>query len=132
MAPWQAVAGATLLIPSGPRGENHLYVVLNDPTPFPGCGMHPCVVLVNVSTVRDGKDHDPTCILDTGSHPFVKERSFVVYRSARIEPLPHVIKLVKQGFFRPHQALEEALLARIRKGLVASPFAKREFKQLGI
>lgn len=131
MTAWQATAGATLLMPSGPQGD-HLHVVLNDPKPFPGYGANPCVVLVSVSTVREGAEYDATCILEAGCHPFVKQRSFVVYRSARIEPLPRVAQLVRQGFFKPHSAVDAALLDRIRAGLRSSAFTKREFKGLDI
>jgi hypothetical protein len=130
--PWQAVAGATLLIPSGPHSENHLYVVLNDPKPFPGYGASPCVVLVNVSTVREGAECDDTCILEPGCHRFIRQKSFVVYRAARIEPESRVAKLVKQGFFRPHEAVDAELLGRIKSGIASSPFTKREFKVLQI
>lgn len=94
---------------------------------------NPCLVLVNVTTVRDGAECDATCILEAGCHPFVKQESFTVYRSARIEPLAHVARLVKQGFFKPHHsAVDAALLARIRTGLRSSAFTKREFKGLDI
>ncbi len=132
MASWQAAAGATLLIPSGPGGENHLFVVLNEPKPFSGYGARPCVVLVNLSTVREGAEHDPTCLLERGCHPFVKQRSFVVYRSARLEPAAHVEQLVKQGFFKPQPAVNEGMLALVKVGLRSSPFTKREFKQLDL
>lgn len=132
MGSWQAVAGATVLIPSGPRGENHLFIVLNDPKPFAGYGGAACVVLVNVTTLREGAERDDTCVLEAGCHPFVKQRSFVLYRSARLEPQSRVEKLVKQGFFKPHHPVDEALLGQVRAGLKTSPFTKREFKGLDL
>lgn len=129
MAAWQATAGATLLMPSGADGD-HLFVVLNQPKTFPGYGGQPCVVFVNISTVRQGAMHDPTCILDAGCHPFVKQESYIVYRKARIEPVLRVQRLVRQGFFRPHVPFEEELLALIKIGLRSSPFTTREFKNL--
>ena len=67
MAAWQPSAGATLLIPSG--AGKHLFVVLNHPVPFAGYGSQPCVVLVNVSTVREHIPQDATCTLPAGCHP---------------------------------------------------------------
>ena len=131
MAAWQPIAGATLLMPSGRDGD-HLYVVLNDPKPFPGYGPHPCIVLVNVSTIRDGGKHDETCVLDAGSHPFIKGESYLAYRSARIEQVSHVTRLVHQGLFKPHTPLAEGLLALVKIGLKSSPFTTREFKNLSI
>ena len=103
MAAWQPIAGATLLMPSGPDGD-HLYVVLNDPKPFPGYVPHPCI----------------------------KEESYLVYRSARIEQVSHVARLVHQGLFKPHMPLAEGLLAMVKVGLKSSPFTTREFKNLSI
>jgi len=132
VTPWHAVAGATLLIPSGPRGENHLFVLLNDPKVFAGYGGRPCVVLVNLSTAREGGELDDTCLLEPGSHPFVRQKSFVLYRAARLEPKAHLDQLVKQGFFKPHQPLDPGILAVVKAGLMTSPFTKREFKQLDL
>jgi hypothetical protein len=130
-AVWQPQAAATLLMPSGPEGD-HLFVVLCDPKTFPGYGPNPCVLLVNVSSIREGSHHDPTCVLEPGSHPFVKRVSFVAYRYARVEFVPHVMRLVEQGLFKPHDPMPPEILARILDGLRRSPFTKREFKQLPI
>jgi hypothetical protein len=82
MAGWQPSAGATLLIPSG--AGKHLFVVLNNPVPFPGHGSQPCVALVNVSTVRKDIPFDTTCVLPAGCHAFVAAESYVRYQDARI------------------------------------------------
>ena len=67
-----------------------------------------------------------------GCHPFVLRDSYVVYRYARIEQETHLITLVQQGLFRPHDPMPAAVFFKIRIGLAASPFTKREFKQLAI
>lgn len=131
MADWQPREGATLLMPSGTHGH-HLFVVLNDPRPLPGYGNNPHVVLVNLSTVREGVMHDATCVLPKGCHAFVKQESFVYYRGARIESVDHVQRLVRQGVFKPHDPIPAEIVAEIKAGLKRSPFAKREFKGLRI
>lgn len=118
-------------MPSGPEGD-HLFVVLNDPKTFPTYGPNPCVVLVSVSTVREGAHHDATCVLDPGCHPFVKRASYVAYKYARIETLAHVTKLVEQGLFKPEDPMPSHILTAIQDGLRRSPFTKREFKQFSI
>lgn len=131
MAVWQPRAGTTLLMPSGPEGD-HLFIVLNDPKTFPTYGPNPCVVLVSLSTVRAGAHYDMTCVLDPGSHAFVKRASYVAYRYARIETVAHVATLVEQGLFKPDDPMPSELLIAIRDGLRLSQFTKREFKQLTI
>lgn len=131
MANWQASAGATLLVPSGPTGK-HLFVVLCDPTLFPGYGQETCVAMVNLSTVRPGIPYDATCVLEPGCHPFVTQRSYVVYRAMRIDRASDLERRIAQGLFTPHQPMPPTVLRRIREGRLASPFTKREFKTLPI
>ncbi len=131
MAGWQAREGETLLMPSGSQGD-HLFVILNNPKQFPGYGPNPCVVLVNLSTVRQGIKHDGTCVLAAGCHPFVKQDTFVVYRSARIETEAYLDKLVKQGLFKPHDAMDAVIVTKIKIGLKSSPLTKLDFKQIPI
>jgi hypothetical protein len=62
----------------------------------------------------------------------VTAASYIVYKSARVESEPHVLGLVGQGIFRPHQPMPAGIVARIKAGLATSPFTKREFKGLPI
>lgn len=128
MQGWRLCAGATLLMPSGNQG-NHLYVALNDPCPFENYGPHPSVILVNLSSIRDGLPYDQTCVPQAGTHPFIKRDSFVSYRNARIELASHVAQLVERGVFVAHQPVSEVVLRVVKAGLYQSPFTKREFKQ---
>lgn len=128
MQGWRLCAGATLLMPSGNQG-NHLYIALNDPCPFANYGPQPSVILVNLSSIRDGLPYDQTCVLPAGAHPFIKRDSFVFYKNARIEQETHVVQLVDRGVFGAHQPVSAAVLQTVKNGLYQSPFTKREFKQ---
>ncbi len=71
---------ATLLMPSGPPDDperRHLWVILTD-----SC-QHEANLLVNVSTLRDGRFHDPACILEPGEHKRITVRSWIEYRRAK-------------------------------------------------
>jgi hypothetical protein len=130
MSAWQPKAGEALLMPSG--AGDHLFVILNDPTPFTGYGSKPHVVLVNLSTVHEGIPYDATCVLEPGCHPFVKRRSFAYFGRARVEPSDHVQTLVSQGYFKPLPAMPAGELERMLAGLRISPFTKRAVKLLGL
>lgn len=130
MAAWQPSAGATLLIPSG--AGKHLFVVLNNPVLLPGYGSQPCVVLVNVSSVRTGIPYDTTCVLPGGCHAFVVAKSYVRYQDARIYRSDEIAARVAQGLFSLHEPMAKEWLAAISAGLKASPRTKREFKTLPI
>ena len=128
MPAWQPSAGATLLIPSG--AGKHLFVVLNRPRPFPGYGSQPCVVLVNLSSVRKNIPYDTTCRLPAGCHPFVVAESYVRYQDARIYRADELGQRVAQGLFTLHEPMAEEWLEAIRAGLRRSPRTKRELKTL--
>ena len=109
---------ATLLIPSGPQGDQdrkHLFILLTDPH-ADEAGKN-CVLMVSLSTVRPGVPNDPTCILYAGDHPFVKHDSYVVYQKARLEEADKVLRCVKSGQLVPQDPMDGAVFARICKGL---------------
>ena len=80
--------GGTLIIPSGPKGK-HFFIILNKPKDF--AGYINSSVLVNVSSIRNAP-YDNTCILEPGSHPFIKQRSYIAYRHARVDREESLIK----------------------------------------
>ncbi len=128
MAAWVAHAGAALLVPSGPYGD-HLFVILNQPAAFEGYGLR-AVVLVNFSTIRTGLAFDNACIVEPAEHPFVRVRSHVYYRGARIEQARHVEECVASGVYRLHQPVSKNLLARIKAGVQVSRMVAREIRGL--
>lgn len=120
-------AGDTLLMPSGPEGD-HLFVVLCDPQPFPGYGPNHCVVLVGLSSVREGVPHDDACVLPGGCHPFVRHPSFMNYRHARVERVEHLYNGVAGGVFVRKDPFSAEWLERMRRGVLASRFVRRELR----
>jgi hypothetical protein len=112
---------ATLLIPSGPQGDQnrkHLFILLTDPKDDEAGKK--CVLMVSLSTIRQGVPHDPTCILYAGDHPFVRYDSYVVYQKARLEEADKMLRGVKGGHFVPHDPMDGAVFARMCKGLQES------------
>ena len=130
MAAWVAHAGAALLVPSGPYGD-HLFVVLNQSAAFEGYGQR-AVILVNFSTIRAGLAFDNACVVEPGDHPFVRARSQVYYRGARIEQARHIEECVTRGVYRLHQPVSQELLARIKAGVRISKLVAREIRGLSI
>ena len=112
---------ATLLIPSGPQqnpDQKHLFILLTDPVPTAAGGRD--VLLVGVSSVRQGLYHDPACLLYPGDHPFLVRQSFVNYRMARIEDAQKLINGVKKGVFSAKDILAGEIFARVCHGLTES------------
>ena len=111
----------TLHIPSGPTG-NHLFAIITDPSQE---GTH---LLVCFSSLKPGVHHDPACLVNVGEHPFVTVPSAVEYRFARVEPSAHLVKCVAGWTFKRGEPVSDALLQKIRDGVLKSRFATRFIK----
>ena len=114
------VKRATLLIASGPASDpnkKHLFICLTDVF-----GPDKETLMVSVSTHRAGFPADETCHLFAGDHPFVKHKSFIDYRNARIIAADKLVKGERQGLFVAMDALESSVFARVCYGVERSPF----------
>lgn len=112
---------ATLLIPSGPAGEEerkHLFVLLTDP--YVGSASKASVLMVSLSSIKVGVPYDPSCILSVGDHAFVRHDSYVAYQRARLEEVDKLLRGVKNGQLLPHAPMNSAVFARICRGLELS------------
>ena len=110
---------ATVLIPSGSQADQdrkHLFILLTDPQRDTQTGIR-YVLMVSLSTVKQGLPCDRTCILYAGDHPFVKRESYVVYQRARLEDADKVLRGVSNGILVPQQPMDSTVFARICKGL---------------
>jgi len=108
---------ATLLMPSGPGEEGlHLYCAVTNP-----CDQNQCL-LVTFSSIKEGRFHDPACVVDVGEHPFVTKPSFIEYRLSRIISCEHVAKCVAGWVFTPKVDVSDDLLLRLQTGIEASDF----------
>lgn len=116
---------ATVLIPSGPAhdpGRFHLFILLTD-----AITAEKLVLIVSISSVKAGVWHDDTCVLAIGDHPFIKQASWVDYRSARIEPAAKLTSGVHKGLLVAQGTISHAVFLRICEGLLKSPQAKPRF-----
>lgn len=122
---------ATLLIPSSPnnlKDTKHLFIILNNPSQSKP---QKCL-LVNISTIRNSIMFDSACIIEPGEHKFIKKRSFVFYRFAKIIEAKELIKKVKSGEFIAHESISEELYKKIVDGLFKSKFLAPKYKDFYI
>lgn len=116
---------ATLLMPSGPANDperKHLFIVLTDPVIVTGYPVRHSL-LVGISTVQTGMPHDPACLLHAGDHPFIRHRSYVNYRFAKILASQSLVNGVRTGVLVPKELLDGAIFARVCRGLLDSRFS---------
>lgn len=120
----------TILLPTFRGGSDelkHLFFILTDPCLNKETGANNCVLLVNCSTIKDGFQFDDTCILETGEHEFIKKRSFIYYKEARIEQLSTLKNGIKQGRFIKKEIINDELYIKILKGLLKTQAMPRMY-----
>ena len=106
----------TILIPTD--ATKHLFIIV---TKLCSAGCH---LLLNVSSIREGKFHDPACVFAGGEHPFIKNPSFVYYYMADQKPAKSISSLVANSTYIEKDALEPVHFARVCDGIMQSKFTK--------
>lgn len=110
-----------LLFRERPHAKPHLWFILTDPEGDP-----PSVVAVMVRT--HVRFTDPTVVLNVTDHPFVKHESSVHYSSARFFSVARIQRALATGRAHLREDMSEALFARVRAGLLESPFTVHAIK----
>jgi hypothetical protein len=117
--------GDALFMPSGLAG-NHLFIVLTGINIATSYGTH---LIANFSSIKPSVPHDTSCLVVPGEHPFITTPSYVEYQFAEIWMAIDLGSGVDAGRFTKHNyAVADALLARIRSGLMISSFTPRKCK----
>lgn len=111
----------TLLIHTGPHP--HLHVVMNDPVHCNEVGDH-SVLVVNLSSVKPGSYHDPSCILLPGCHPFVRMDSWVMYSHSVVLKVPRIEHNIAIGDIQHRDPVSLETFEAIRNGFGISPHVK--------
>lgn len=108
----------TVMIPTGEVGD-HLFVITTDACPADN---H---ILVNITSIKPGRNVDATCVVQPGEHPFVVNDSYVVYRSAQLLSAQKIGRMVDGWVYRKGQPATEPLTDRILEGFGVSRFTPR-------
>ena len=71
---------------------DHLKIIVSDPAKdFDN------LLIVSVTTFREGKFHDPSCFLNPGDHPFIKHKSYVAFQHAKTRSNTDLNSLLGSG-----------------------------------
>ena len=120
--------GSALWMPT-PRPRNnslkHLFVALTDPVSVAGYPS-PGVLLVNLSSIYEGRDVDGACILQPGDHARITRPSYAVYRLARIDRVDALVEDIESGHIEVLEPVVPYVIDRICAGLEASPNTPEE------
>ena len=120
----------TLLLPTF-TGDNddlkHLFFLLTDPCFDGELNQENAILLVNCSSVKPDKPHDNACYIEQGEHEFIKHRSYIVYKQARIETLEQIERGISTGRFIKKEIINDELYKRILKGAFTSLHIERRY-----
>lgn len=85
------------------------------------------VAIVSISTYTNDLC-DQTCIILAGEHPFVRHKSYVLYRSAQTIGCDEVSRGLKAGTLAVHDDMNGQTFLRVRNGVCRSPSTPRKIK----
>lgn len=103
--------------------SNHLRIVISDPDPEYN------VLVVGVSSQKEGIFHDPACELNKGDHPFIKKPSYISYRHAQVLNYKKIIQAGLDKVIIMKENISESVLNSIQNGARETSFLKRDFKK---
>ena len=126
MTAYHPLRKGTLLIFSG--SCEHLHIICNDPVFYPNYNKE-SILVVNISSIRDAIEHDPTCIFNGREHPFIKHPSYVYYNKADILGVNTVCNEVDNGNIKTHQNFTENHFNKILEGFSVSKFVTPKIKR---
>ncbi|WP_373413732.1 hypothetical protein [Ensifer aridi] len=99
----------------GPINEvHHLFAVMND-----SCAEHQCLI-INITSIKPHKSHDPTCVLEAGDHPFIQHPSYVLYRMAQTPRWSHIGRMVDLNYYLTRDDWGDEVFNRIAQGIYDS------------
>ena len=109
-------ASSTYLLYNPEHKKLHLWIALTDPE-------GDSEMFVAVMVVSKQRFTDPTVILDSGDHPFIKHPSSIQFGTANYFYNKNIQRKIKKGFGNFQPDLSEDVFDRIRVGLPQSPWS---------
>jgi len=98
----------------------HLLVVLLDPEEYTKR-----TIIVPVDTLKSPK-HDQTTLLNPGDHEFIKVKSYINYRMAKVRSTAFIESMIANGKATIKPPMADSVLEKIVSGLRKSPHTPDE------
>lgn len=102
-----------------PDLDDHLWVIISRP-----CADYERIAIVNLTSWRKGVD--TSCIIEAGEHPWVKHRTCVRYRDAKVVSHRLLDAWGGAGHAESQEPFAPELLRHIRAGAAESVFTPYE------
>jgi hypothetical protein len=86
-------------------------------------------LIVSISTIRDGRFHDPTCIFEPGEHRRITAQSWANFRMSRAVLSRVLIKGEGAWLYRADVPVSDAILEKLCIGLLESDHTPLRLKR---
>lgn len=103
----------------------HLWIIVSDTS-----GDSENVLIVNVTSWKDGGFNDDSCTLDVGDHPSIHHKSFICYELAKVTSLRDLDRGFSDLGLSEGEPVSGEVLTKIRAGANASPHLRNGYKKL--
>lgn len=103
------------------KNVRHLRIVISDPNE------NNEFLTVSVDTLRS-EYQDKSCVIEPGEHKFIRHKSFVNYKYARVISFAKIVNGEKAGLFIRKENVSAELLLRIQNGAKISRNLRNEFR----
>lgn len=87
------------------------------------------VLCAFVSSIKEGKEYDNSCILNAGDISFIKHPSYVVYKDLFLMEIEDLKRMINTGSAIVKDHISDDVLERIREGAMNSKFTRTVFKK---
>jgi hypothetical protein len=81
---------------------------------------------------KDGKPlpgQDESCLLPIGCHPFIKKKSYALYRKAKAVSFQTLYNGFRKGMFTKQPDMAKEIVQNLQRGAEDSPFFPEELKR---
>jgi hypothetical protein len=125
MAKGQAFLSEEEQTSKGPA--RHLNVIITEPTEDMNYLVVPVTTYYEDRNGHPIPGQDDSCILKTGSHPFIKHTSYVRYKNARKMSYVEIFNGLKKGILIRKEDMDPAVVQDMQRGAEETPFLPKEF-----
>jgi hypothetical protein len=110
--------GAAFLVPSGPKAQLHLHVVLTEKNDGE-------ILVAPLSSIEGKGWHDSTCVFAGGEHRAIKKPSFVFYRLTTRMSVQHIQKMIAKNYYIEQPPVSDDVCDAICDGVCKSKLTPR-------
>lgn len=108
-----------------PNTPTHWWIIVSDPQQNSNK-----IVIVNSTSWKGTGREDSSCILEEGEHPFLKQKSYIIYDGASFVNLIRLKDWKRLNKIKMLESVSEELLGKILAGAKTSPFLKFKYKDV--